>query len=81
MKKLLSGAMVAGNTYNVLINEGIATQYINGNRDVVNGIWEEMTYVKTDFADRVVSVMFKNKNNVIICTEPKNHMVSLVTGN
>jgi hypothetical protein len=76
MRRLLSGSMVAGNKYNVLINEGIALQYINGNRDVLNGSWEQMTYVKTEFANQMVTVMFKDENNVIVSIDCKNHMVS-----
>jgi hypothetical protein len=68
--------MVAGNKYNVLINEGIALQYINGNRDVLNGSWEQMTYVKTEFVNQMVTVMFKDENNVIVSIDCKNHMVS-----
>ncbi len=76
MRRLLSGSMVAGNKYNVLINEGIALQYINGNRDVLNGSWEQMTYVKTEFVNQMVTVMFKDENNVIVSIDCKNHMVS-----
>ena len=79
MRRLLSGSMVAGNVYNVLVSEGVASQYINGNRDVLNGSWEQMTYVKTEFANQMVTVLFKNENNVIVSIDCKNHMVSHIT--
>ena len=79
LRRLLSGSMVVGNVYNVLVSEGVASQYINGNRDVLNGSWEQMTYVKTEFANQMVTVLFKNENNVIVSIDCKNHMVSHIT--
>jgi hypothetical protein len=76
MRRLLSGSMVAGNVYNVLVKEGVAIEYINGNRNVLNGSWEQMTYIKTEFANQMVTVMFKNEKNAIVSFDSKNHMVS-----